>query len=184
MGFNCTLLCRLFPSGFPGSELRMLWHSRSFECAISQATWCSEIALNPFNPLKRWGPTKHLRTRAPIGDRPLFHGVFMFRNPWDRTDDFWSVCLFLEPLCTPSPNSPPSLKCRHTKGESVGSKPKGAMRACKHISKLLFTKCLFSHGPKDAKITLHLWRFQFGDYKCFIVSMRAKVQWHEDMVMH
>lgn len=141
MGFNCTLLCRLFPSGFPGSELRMLWHSRSFECAISQATWCSEIALNPFNPLKRWGPTKHLRTRAPIGDQPLFHGVFMFRNPWDHTDDFWSVCLFLEPLCTPSPNSPHSLKCRHTKGENVGSKPKGAMRACKHISKLLFTKC-------------------------------------------
>lgn len=184
MGFNCTLLCRLFPSGFPGSELRMLWHSRSFECAISQATWCSEIALNPFNPLKRWGPTKHLRARAPIGDQPLCHGVFMFRNPWDRTDDFWSVCLFLEPLCTPSPNSPPSLKCRHTKGKMLAQSPKEPWELANTSPSCYLQNALFSHGPKDAKITLHLWRFKFGDYKCFIVSMRAKVQRRKDMVMH
>lgn len=69
----CTLLCRLFLSGFPGSELGMLWHSRSFEPAISQATWRREIALNSFNPLKRWGPTKHLRAGPLICGVPPHH---------------------------------------------------------------------------------------------------------------
>lgn len=59
VGFHCTLLCRLFPSGFPGSELGMLWHSRSYEGAISQATWRREIALNSLNPLKLRGPYTH-----------------------------------------------------------------------------------------------------------------------------
>lgn len=56
VGLYCTLLCRLFLSGFPRSELRTLWHSRSYECAISQATWHREIALNSLNPLKLRGP--------------------------------------------------------------------------------------------------------------------------------
>lgn len=56
VGLYCTLLCRLFLSGFPRSELRTLWHSRSYECAISQATWHRAIALNSLNPLKLQGP--------------------------------------------------------------------------------------------------------------------------------
>lgn len=54
-GFFGILLCGLFPSGFPGSELGTLWHSRRCECAISQATWHAEIALNFLGPLKLQG---------------------------------------------------------------------------------------------------------------------------------
>jgi len=97
VGFNCTLLCRLFLFGFPGREFGMLWHSRSFECAISQATWHREIALNSLSPLKRWDhiPTKRLKAGALIGGQPLFHGASMFTHPWNLTDDSRSVWLFL-----------------------------------------------------------------------------------------